>query len=157
MTTLSSDVFDLFLSRVNDYRLNTLYQSSGSFVFNTYLEPWLLDSIMDFDVCDQSLNYNATSGSSEGYFDETLSQTNKLVLSRLMIKSWMHKEIQDITQMNIFIQDHDYKTHSAAQNLKAKQDYLNVKQEEISQMLIDYSYKRNDWSNWENQLFNAGV
>ena len=57
MTTLSSEINDLFLTRIKDYRLDAIFENSGSFVFNTYLEPWLMDAVNEFDICDQDLTY----------------------------------------------------------------------------------------------------
>ena len=154
MATVQSEINDLFLTRVNDYRLNTIFVSSASSL-NTYLEPWLLDSINDFDICTQDLTYTTTSGSAEGYFAEDLTMQHKLILSQIMVKYWLTKSVQDILQMNNFVTDHDFKTFSAAQNLSAKKDLLNSKKEEISQMLIDYGYKNNNWTDWRNQTFAA--
>ena len=153
MGTPMSDVVDLFMSRVSDYRLTTIYQNFNVEVFNAYVEPWLLDSIVEFDICDQGLNYTVTSGSVEGNFDSDLTLKNKIVLSRIMTLFWMEKEINDVLQMQNYITDHDFKMFSAAQNLKAKQDYYNEKREEISQLLVDYGYKVNNWSGWRSQNF----
>lgn len=153
MATNSSEIYDLFLSRVDDYRLTSIYQNSGSIVLGTYLEPWLLDSINEFNVCTQSLTFVVTSGSVEGYFIETLTTEHKLILSQILVKYWLTKSVQNILQMNNNITDHDFKMYSQAQNLKAKQDYYNTKKEEIAQLLVDYSYKNNDWVNWKNQDF----
>ena len=153
MTTLSSEINDLFLTRIKDYRLDAIFENSGSFVFNTYLEPWLMDSVNEFDMCDQDLTYVVSTDDEEGYFSETLTLKNKIMLSKLMVKYWMSKTIQDILQMSNFVTDRDFKTFSAAQNLKAKQDYYSSLKEELSQELVNYGYKINDWSNWRNQLF----
>ncbi len=157
MTTPSSEITDLFMTRIRDYRLDSIYSTSGSIVFNGTVEPWLLDSISYFeDFCDQSLTYTVTSGSSaEGYFAEDLTMKNKLILSKLMVKSWLQKTINDVLQMQNFVTDRDFKTFSAAQNLKAKMDYLNSLKEELSQDIMDYSYKRNNWSEWNNQIFST--
>jgi hypothetical protein len=155
MGTLSSEIFDLFLTSIDDYRLTSIYDSSGSLVLDTYLEPWLLNSINEFDICNQPLVYTTSGSSTEGYFTETLTIKNKLILSQIMVKYWLQKTISDILQMTNFVQDHDFKTFSAAQNLKAKQDYYVLKKEEISQMLVDYSYKGNDWSKWKLQNFDG--
>jgi hypothetical protein len=151
--TLSSEVNDLFLSRINDYRLNALYQSSGSVAFGTYLEPWLLDATVEFEICNQDLTYIPSTSTDEGYFNQTLNLKNKIILSRIMVKYWLKKEVQDILQMNNLVQDHDFKTFSQAQNLDSKKSYLVVVQEEISQLLVDYDYKNNDWASWKNQEF----
>ena len=154
MTTQSSEVSDLFMTRVKDWRLNVIYNSSGSSTLNISLEPWLLDAIVTFEsISDQPLTYTVSGSSTEGYFAETLSLANRVMLSKIMVKSWLQSTINDILQMNLKIQDRDFKTFSASQNLKAKQDYLNSLKEEISQDMIDYSYKRVDWNSWRNQVF----
>lgn len=153
MGTLSSEITDLFLTRISDYRLDNIFSASGSFVLNSYIEPWLMDAITEFDICDQDLSYTATSGSVEGSFVQTLSTKNRLVISKIMCKYWMQKNVNDILQMSNHITDHDYKTFSSAQNLKAKQDYLNSLKEELSQLLMDYAYNNVDWNKWKNQDF----
>lgn len=152
MGTLSSEINDLFMMQVTDYKLTNLYNESES-DFDTYLEAWLLLAIDDFDICTQDLSFIPSDNFTTGYFVETLTQKNKNILSQLMVKYWLMKEIQDVVQMNLYLQDHDFKTHSAAQNLRAKQDYLNSKKEELSQLLVDYGYKNNDWEDWKLQDF----
>jgi hypothetical protein len=154
MTTLESDINDLFLSRVDDYRINTIFSTSGSAGLNTYLEPYLLDSIVEFDICDQTLNYTPTSGSVEGSFDTTLSLKNKIVLSRLMVRYWLTKTVNNVLQMGLALQDHDFKRYAESQNLKAKQDYLNSVKEELDVMLGKYGLANVNWANWQNQIFN---
>ena len=153
MSTLSSEIFDFFLTSVNDYRLDNIYQTSGSLVLDVYLEPWLLNSIVEFSICDQDLSYTVSSGSSEGYFDATLNNRNQFMLVQLMIKYWLQKDIQNVLQMNNILQDRDYRVFSQANNLKAKQDYYIMKCEEVNQRLIDYEYSDVNWANWRNQIF----
>jgi hypothetical protein len=153
LATYLSEVADLFLSRVSDYKLDTIYQTSGSFVFGNYIEPYLLDSIQEFDVCDQVLDYTVSGSATDGVFSLDLTMENKIVLSQLMILSWLARDIQNIIQMNNHITDRDFKTFSASQNLTAKRDYYNLKREELSQRLVNYSFKKNNWADWRNQDF----
>jgi hypothetical protein len=155
MTTPSSDVADLFLNRVRDYRLDAIFNTSGSIVLTNYVESWLMDATNEFDMCQQSLAYTISGSATEGYFTEDLTTETKLILSRLMVKYWLQKTVNDVLQMNNSVTGRDYNTFSAAQNLKAKQDYLNSLKEELSQLLMDYSYKYNNFTNWKNQLFDA--
>jgi hypothetical protein len=149
-TTLE-DVNDLFMLLNSDYRLMALYSSSVS-NFNTYLEGWLLYAINEFSpYCNQVLSYSSGSG----VFSIELTQENKLMLAQIMVKYWLQKTVQDILQMNVFVQDHDFRTHASSQNLKAKQDYYNMKREEVSQLLMDYSLKYNPWASWETQVFRS--
>ena len=151
MTTGLEDINDLFMLLNSDYRLMALYSSSVQ-NFNTYLEGWLLFSINEFSpYCNQALVYSKGSR----IFSVDLTQENQLVLAQIMVKYWLQKSVQDILQMNIFLQDHDYRTHAASSNLKAKQDFYNMKREEISQLLMDYSLKYNKWSEWETQVFRS--
>jgi hypothetical protein len=151
--TQLSDVIDLFLSSISDYRLDTIYTTSGSVGLNTYVEPWLLDSIDMFDVCDQDLTYTPISGSADGYFDQTLTQRNKNMLGRIMVIPWLQKGVQDLRQLENILGDHDFHIYSPAQNLKARQDYINSKREEISQKLVDYGMGEIDWNSWKTQNF----
>jgi hypothetical protein len=138
-----STVFDSFSMLVNDYRLTALYQTSVT-DFQTYLQGWLEHAVLDFDVCDQSLAFDTT----VGYFAVTLTDKNILLLARFMVKYWLEKEVNDVTQMSIHIQDRDFKTFSEAQNLQAKTSYLMTVKEELSQTLVDYGLKTNDWTSW---------
>jgi hypothetical protein len=145
------DVTDLFMTLQQDYRLISLYTTSGSAALTDYLEAWLLFSIQEFTpVCNQSLTY--TSGSVQE-FTETLNTENQLILAQIMIKYWLKKTVQDTLQMNNSLQDHDYKSFSQAQNLKAKQDFYNVVVEQVGQTLNEYAYRNNNWVDWLNQEF----
>jgi hypothetical protein len=148
-TTLN-EIYDLFMQTVTDYRLNALFQTSQT-DFENYLQSWLQFSIVDFSVCDQSLDYDEYTLE----FPEKLSRDNKVILATLMTKYWMQKNVNDITQMNLHITDKDFKTASEAQNLREKMAALNVMKEQCSQLLQDYSFKRVDWAEWNNQDFGS--
>jgi len=156
MATTLSEVSDLFLSRVEDYRLTAIYQASGSTALNVYVEPWLFDAIVEFsEICTQDLTYTECSGLVEGYFTETLTLENKIILSLLMAVYWLSHSVQETLQMRNLVTDRDFKTFSAAQNLSAKVQLLNAKREEVSQRLVSYGYRHNDWSSWQDQDFGS--
>jgi hypothetical protein len=155
MPTTTSDICDLFLSRIEDFRINAVYATSGSMGLTIYLEPYLIDSIVEFEICNQDLTYTPTTEDTDGYFAVDLNLKNKKILSSIMIKSWLSKTINSLNQMQNIISDHDFKqSFSPAQNLTAKKDYLNTVKEEISQLLVDYSFANNDWTSWNAQIFN---
>lgn len=153
MGTLASEVGDLFLSRITDYNLNAIFQTSGSLVLGTYIEPYLLDAIVEFDICDQPFVYTTSGSVADGYFSVDLTLENKVILSQLMVLSWLAHDIQNIIQMNNHITDKDFRTFSSSQNLAAKKDYYNSRKEEMSQKLGLYGYKKNSWSEWQSQIF----
>lgn len=141
-----STIYDNFMQKITDYKLITLYNTSVS-DFENYLEGWLIPAITDFTNCRQSLAY------SSGSFSETLTDENIKILSLLMKKYWLEKEIDDIKQMNLSIQDKDFKRFAESNNMLAKQKRLVMEKEELSQILVDYGLKNNDF--WRNAY--AGV
>ena len=142
------EIYDLFLMQVTDYRLINLFSVSES-DFEDYLQSFLEYAIVDFYVCDQDLEFD----NDKKEFPATLSRDNKIILATLMMKYWLQKNVNDITQMNLHVTDRDFKVASEAQNLKEKTALLNTVKEQCSQLLNDYSYRRVDWSEWTNQDF----
>lgn len=150
MGTELREIYDLFTMKVTDYRLIDLFTES-ELDFENYLESFLQFAIVDFGVCNQDLDYNDTTKE----FPVTLTRKNKVILATLMMKHWMQKNVNDITQMNLHVTDRDFKTMSEAMNLREKNIYLNAIKEECSQFLVDYAYEDNDWDNWNNQIFSG--
>lgn len=148
MGTVVSTIYDRFLMLVNDYKLVALYDSSQT-NFETYLGGWLDFAINDFDICTQSLVYSGTTPT----FTATLTTENQLILARIMVKYWLQKEVQDVTQMSIHLQDRDFKTYSEAQNIMAKSNHLDKIKEDVSQALVDYGLKTADWTSWLDGTF----
>ena len=156
MTTSASDIFDLFMASISDYKLDTIFETSGIEGLNTTLEPWLLFSIFDFnEICTQSLAYTkiASTGTGDGLFTATLTTRNQVFLALLMLRYWMERQVQDVIQMNNFVQDRDFKKYSASQNLNAKKDYLRQIIERVDARLVEYGYDNNDWASWKTQDF----
>lgn len=144
MGTSVSDVYDLFMTQIKDYRLVTLYEQSEA-DFLTYLQGWLVQAIAEFDA---HTNTDLTVDFDNGEFDSTLTYAEQSILATMMTQYWLKKEIQDVMQMNLHIQDRDFKVYAEANNLKEKSVHYDKLKEEISQKLVDYGYQNNDWSSW---------
>jgi len=156
MGTMASEIFDLFMTSISDFKLDTIYSDSGAEGLNNALEPWLLFSIADFDeTCTQSLSYTTieNSGWNDGEFDVCLTNKNKVILALIMLRYWLARQVQDVLQMNNYLQDHDFKRYSEANNLRAKTEYLRQTIERLDARLVEYGYDNNSWSNWQNQNF----
>jgi hypothetical protein len=148
MTTPFGDIFDLFMMNVKDWKLVNLYTSSV-IDFEIYLQGFLIYSIEEFVVCKEDLSYN----NSTRKFDADLTEETKTILASLMVKYWLRKETQDILQMNLKVNDRDFKTYSEAQNLREKSVHLDKVQEQNDVLLTRYELKHNDWSAWARQDF----
>lgn len=143
-----SDINDLFITQVQDYRLIDMYtQDTLNYTTNldTYLLGFMILAIPEFSKCSQDLSLR---DDVSGLFTETLTDANKKVLSKLMVKEWLQKEVKDILQMRLHVQDVDFKTFAEANNLTAKQSMLTMFKEECSQLLVDNYYQNNDWAGW---------
>jgi len=144
MTTDYSEVYDLFLQQIKDWKLDALYTADPSY-FETYLQGFLVLAIPGFtEYSDQDL----TRDDDTNKFTETLTDENKTILSLMMVEQWATKELQDIRQSNLHVQDKDFKTFSESQNLREKSNYLITLREKISQTITEYAWLNNDWTSW---------
>jgi len=134
------------MQQISDYRLIELYNGgTGALALTTYLLGFMILAIPEFSICNQDLE-NRDDILFTFNFEMTLE--NQKILSKLMVKEWLGKELKDILQMRWNITDHDFKHYSEAQNTKSKQDVLSELREECSQALVDYGLKYNDWDDW---------
>ncbi len=142
MSTPYSDVFNLFLTSIQDYRINKLYSQSVEQMEN-YLIPFLIKAITNFRKCKADLEDRDDVNK---IFNQTLSTDEKVILSNLMIVEWLTKEVNDILGMKLFLQDTDFKTYSQSQNLKEKRELLTTMKEMVDKQIVQYSYNNFDWS-----------
>jgi hypothetical protein len=148
MGTSLSEVYDVFMMTITDYRLTDLFNSSQP-DFENYLQAWLKFAISDFTVCDQSLTFDNITNE----FLVDLTDENKIMLSKLMTRYWLQKSVNDVTQFNLHVTDRDFKVASESQNLREKVAYLNVVKEDCSQKLQDYGFRKVPWEDWFNQEY----
>jgi hypothetical protein len=142
MATPYSEVFDLFLTSIQDYRINRLYEKSVEDMEN-YLMPFLIKAITNFRKCKTDLEDR---DDDNRIFNQTLSTDEKVILSNLMMVEWLTKEVNDILQMRLYLQDTDFKTYSQANNLREKRELLTTMKEMVDKQITQYSYNNFDWS-----------
>ncbi len=154
--TSYSTVNDFFMQQIDDYNLVALYNSdvlNDTTNLNTYLMGFMLLAIPEFSDCSQDLSLR--DDTTLFAFDEVLTDSNIKILSKLMVKEWLSKEVKNLLQLRLHVQDVDFKTYSEAQNLTAKQNALTLLKEECSQLLIDNGYKNNSWADWYSGNFSG--
>lgn len=145
MTSIN-EVIDLFLMLVNDYKLKQIFDAGN---LEEYVEVWLRMAIVDFNrVRTLPLSYNPISKT----FSEVLTDEEISILSQLMVKYWLTKEVNDVLAMENVLQDHDFTRHSEAQNLDAKRNLLNRQTEDCKQLLIQYGYDHFVWNHVQGGL-----
>jgi len=142
MATPYSEVFNLFLASIQDYRINRLYEQSVEDMEN-YLIPFLIKAITNFKKCKTDLEDR---DDENRIFNQTLSTDEKVILSNLIMVEWLTKEVNDILQMRLYLQDTDFKTYSQANNLREKRELLTTMKEMVDKQIVQYSYNNFDWS-----------
>jgi len=143
MTTKYTDIFDVFMLKIKDWKLEYLFRTSPD-DFENILKGFMVISLLKFRNCTQDLSRD----DAEKEFLETLSEDNIEVIASLMVESWLEREVQDIRQMALHLQD-DFKTYAEANNLKEKSEHWSKVKEINSQTLVDYSLDKRDlWSDW---------
>lgn len=134
MPTSFDTIIDLALTLIDDYALINLYNQSQQKFF-TVCDSYLIAAIPNFTRCKQSLSYDATLRQ----FDNELTDLEISILADYWILAWFEKQTQDSKKFNALLQSSgSFKSHSAAQNLKEKNTYLNGLREKVSQKVTDY-------------------
>lgn len=143
-----SEIYDLFLTNVKDYKIDKLYTLGGDedSPFFNYLKGFLVKAIPNFTNCVKDLD-DITS-STPTSFTSTLSGLEKNILSDLMTYEWFIKEVNDVTQFNLTLSDTDFKHFSEAQNLREKQEKADRMREMAEQKMTVYGLKNIPWANW---------
>lgn len=127
-----------------DYKLDQLYNISID-DFKVLMGGYVVKSIPKFYECKQNLEDVDLVTST---FTPTLTLSEKVILSDLTVIEWMTTKILDVTQLQNFLSDTDFKMYSNANNLKAKIDVQNILIERINQTTTVYSLKNINWESW---------
>nr|DAE60090.1 MAG TPA: hypothetical protein [Caudoviricetes sp.] len=134
MPTPFDTIIDLALTLIDDYALINLYNQKQQKFF-AVCDSYLIAAIPNFTRCKQSLSYDATLRQ----FDNELTDLEISILADYWILAWFKKQTQDSKKFNALLQSSgSFKSHSAAQNLKEKNTYLNGLREKVSQKVTDY-------------------
>lgn len=134
MPTPFDTIIDLALTLIDDYALINLHNQNQQKFF-TVCDSYLIAAIPNFTRCKQSLSYDATLRQ----FDNELTDLEISILADYWILAWFKKQTQDSKKFNALLQSSgSFKSHSAAQNLKEKNTYLNGLREKVSQKVTDY-------------------
>jgi hypothetical protein len=138
------EVYHLFLSSIQDYNLKRLFDTEID-IAEDMLYTLLMRSIPKFYNCQKDikkLDYN------NHQFLCELDIEEKNILSELMVSSWLDWVVNDITQMNIHLNDNDFKHFSEESNLKQKSEYSDRVREKVSQDIVNYGLYKTDFSKW---------
>lgn len=147
MGTEYSEIFDLALMSIKDYKINNLYSTSQE-DFLEIMQGFLNRAIPGFTNCKKDLSdrNNITRT-----FNIILDDTEKGILADLIVIEWLNRETNDASQITAMLQNkQEAHRGSEAQNLNAKSSRQNQLVEMVGNKMTRYGLKNNNWGDWAN-------
>lgn len=142
--TTFEDVYQLFLMKIQDYKQKNLFLRDE--VAATYLlQSYLRSAIAKFRNCKIDIQHP---NMELGEFNAELGIVEMEILTKLMVEAWLDRVILDITQMNLNLNDNDFKHYSEEKNLKEKTEARDKLREINAQMLWHYEWDNVPWNKW---------
>ena len=115
-TTTFEELYSDFLFKVQDYQQRNLYLRDVKVATNLCLS-FLKTAIAKFTNCKKDIqNPNLDLC----VFNVELTLTEKDILTNLMVEAWLNRVCLDITQMNLTLNDNDFKHFAEEKNLEKK-------------------------------------
>lgn len=139
MVTTYSDVYELVLSLISSYKIDDIYVKDGEDGIETFLMPYLkiasgeLENSAGIDISDRD--------DSLRQFNFKLSDGKQLIIAKYIIIGYLSKETHNIMQMQLHLQDGDFKTYAEKNNLDGKLNALYLLKEEVG-----YDVKRSGYN-----------
>jgi hypothetical protein len=130
-----SEIFDLALITLRDYKIDALYTLSPT-NWATYLKGFMIRGLDNFDNCRQDLDdRNDTTNT----FNITLTSLEKSIVADWMAIMWYDSELDDARQITGMIQDSKVaKRYSEANLLDSKAHRRAMKNEEVCKKMSRY-------------------
>lgn len=142
MVTTYSDVYELVLSLISSYKIDDIYVKDGEDGIEIFFMPYLkiaageLENSAGIDISDRDdilRQYNIK-----------LSDGKQLIIAKYIMIGYLSKETHDIMQMQLHLQDGDFKTYAEKNNLEGKLNALYLLKEEVG-----YDVKRSGYNGFK--------
>lgn len=148
MGTPFSDIEDLALVTIQDYKLDALYQTSQT-DWATFVGGFVARASLLFRTSTIDLSYDINSLS----FNNTLGRTEINILVYLFIQMWLERSAQNLSQKMATMTPADAKRANLPTTLKEQQYSLDTIREKTAQLMTEYSYDNAAWRSWLNGDF----
>ena len=139
MVTTYSDVYELVLSLISSYKIDDIYVKDGEDGIEIFFMPYLkiaageLENSAGIDISDRDDILRQ--------FNIKLSDGKQLIIAKYIMIGYLSKETHDIMQMQLHLQDGDFKTYAEKNNLEGKLNALYLLKEEVG-----YDVKRSGYN-----------
>lgn len=139
MNTTYSNVYELVLALLSSYKIDDIYIKDGEDGIETFFMPYLriasgeLENKSGIDLSDRDDELRQ--------FNSKLSDGRQLIIAKYIMIGYLSKETHDIMQMQLHLQDGDFKTYAEKNNLDGKLNALYMLKEEVG-----YDVKRSGYN-----------
>lgn len=142
--TTFEEIYSIFLNKIQDYKQRNLFIHDEKVAINL-CQSYLINAISKFKNCKKDILHPNIE---LGEFNFELDIVEKEILSGLMVEAWINRVVLDITQMNLTLNDLDFKHFAEAQNLKEKSELRDKIREINSQDMWNYGFDNVPWNDW---------
>jgi hypothetical protein len=139
MPTLYETIYNNFLSKINDVNLVSLPEN----ISEATMYGFMISAVTKFTKCKNNLQDR---DDTLAQFNPTLTDFEIEVIANMMVAEWLSPSINNITVLKQVLSDSDFKISSQAQHLKELLDLKTTINEEISKLLVQYSYDNYDFT-----------
>jgi hypothetical protein len=136
VASLYSEVYNMFLSDIKDDTILDFTESEREQILNGLL----LKAITRFKACQKDLTDRTEPvGETEGQFNETLTDEEKLILATIMRKYWLNDKIYNLELLQQRMTTKDWRLTSQAEHLLRLTVLNQELDKEISRLIVDYT------------------
>jgi hypothetical protein len=142
--TKYSDVFELVLSLMKSYEIDTIYSSTGESGITSFFIPYLKIASGELENSNSPINLSGRDDDTFT-FSDTYSDGQQLIIAKFIMIAYLTRETHDILQMKLHLQDGDFKTYAEKNNLDGKLNALYSLKEEVNYDIKKIGYNDYAW------------
>ncbi|WP_440110350.1 hypothetical protein [Paenibacillus sp. QZ-Y1] len=136
------NIYERFSTKIQDYMLDELFRESTD-TYEDYIFSFLKSSIAKFTHCRKNLSDRDEVNK---HFNSNLSELEEEILAEMMKVEWMDKEVNNVLEMRLSLNNSDFKRYAESNNLKAKMDLRDNIQERVDNLIVQYTYSSYVWN-----------
>ncbi len=137
-------IYKIFLGTIQDYNIKKMFNEDIELA-DDLLETFLFRAISNFKNCIKPIK---DVNLEEKSFSVDLDIDEINILSDLMVLAWFDWNNNNVIQMNLSLNDNDFKHFSEEKNLKEKTMYADRLREKVNQSMVDYGLYRTPYKEW---------
>jgi len=138
LATPFQEVYDKFLTYIDDFELATLHPEDVEFLLSNYLSRAVS---LDFKQCTKDLD---DIDKDLKQFNEDLTSEEEWIIATGMVLSWLEPKIKRENLLRSAISDRDYKESSHANQLGKLIELEQLTRRRLKQYVVSYTHNGSD-------------